>query len=186
VFPGVRRPPGGRYDTTIKKRRYSAVHKAIIDDNESPRHIWCFLAIDRPYNGPNWKASGLSAYEVAHIFAHKESEIRIERQFFREFQEGLLPFGDFSCPCNSVLLPKGTARPTDTSMTVKAIFYQRYIDLYTEEPLRGRQKFDASLVPEWYNSLSWNEPKLPFDWEIKIDHLLEYRRNTLTRILSAI
>jgi hypothetical protein len=177
LYPGVRRPPR---DADVKKREYSEIYKAIIDDNEIPRHIWCFLEINRSYAGNNWKNSGLSAYELAHIFAHKESEIRVEQPFFREIYPDLRPYGDFSCARNVILLPKGTVRPTDNSPIIKAAFYQRYFDLYGETPLRGRYGFKSSLVPDWYADLVWNAPFLPMDWEPKIENLLKHRMNLIT------
>src|SRR5690242_19687703 len=73
VFPGVRRYIGKEKQSMVK-RAYHPVGKAIIEDNEFPRHLWCFLEFGRPYSGPNWKTSGLSQYEVAHVFAHKHDE----------------------------------------------------------------------------------------------------------------
>ena len=106
-----------------KKNAYNEEYKAIIDDNTFPRHLWCFLANGKTYSGPNWKNSGLGEFELAHVFTHKESEIDFEKQFFKCVREALYPYGDFSCACNVVLLPKGTVRPTDNSITIKAAFF---------------------------------------------------------------
>ena len=119
VFPGVRR----YVNSEGKKRAYNAEYRAIIDDNEFPRHIWCFLENGKTYNGSNWKATGLNQFELAHIFTHKETEIEFEKPFFSNVDVGLFPYGEFSCACNVILLPKGTVRPTDNSETIKAAFY---------------------------------------------------------------
>lgn len=180
VFPSVRRFISGKGD----KKIYNIAYKAIIDDNTFPRHIWCFLKNGKTYNGPNWRDSGLGEFELAHVFTHKESEIQFEKQFFREVQEGLFPYGDFSCACNVVLLPKGTVRPTDNSTAIKAAFYKRYIDLYGETPLNGRRGFNETLVPDWYDELVWNEPPLPENWESGVEKLLAYRTARITSLLK--
>lgn len=181
VFPGVKRYVSGKG----KKRAYNPEYFAILDDNTFPRHLWCFLGNGRAYSGPNWKNLRLSDFELAHIFTHKESELHLERSYFDETQDDLLPYGDFSCACNITLLPKGTVRPTDNSTIVKAIFYKRYIDLYGENPLAGRIGFKSELVPDWYDDLNWNEPVLPVNWERNTEALLQYRTSRITHILQS-
>jgi hypothetical protein len=183
VFPGVRRYVGKERESAIKRSYYPA-GKAIIEDNEFPRHLWCFLEIGRPYSGPNWRTSGLSQYEVAHVFAHKHDEIAFERSFFVEFDEGTSPFGNFTNACNTVLVPKGMGPYTDREPSIKAAFFQRYIELYGESALNGRKGFDRSNVPDWYGELDWKEPVLPIGWEKRIDELIAYRNNTVMRTLS--
>ena len=180
IFPGIRRYVSRKG----KKKAYSLEYKAIIDDNTFPRHIWCFLENGKTYNSSNWRDTGLGEFELAHVFTHKESEVDFEKQFFSTVRDDLYPYGDFSCACNVVLLPKGTVRPTDNSKTIKAAFYKRYIDLYGETPLNGRIGFNESLVPDWYDELNWNDPPLPMEWESNIDKLLEYRTNRITRLLN--
>jgi len=179
VFPGVKRYVSGQG----KKKAFNPEYSAIIDDNTFPRHIWCFLENGKTYNGPNWRGTGLGEFELAHVFTHKESEIEFEKQFFSSVNENLNPSGNFSCACNVVLLPKGTVRPTDNSKTIKAVFFKRYISLYGESPLNGRSGFNDSLVPKWYNELSWNEPPLPPNWEAKIEKLLKYRKKRITELM---
>lgn len=179
LFPGVRRYVSGKG----KKKKYNVDYQAIIDDNTFPRHIWCFLKNGNTYNGPNWQNSGLGEFELAHVFTHKETEVQFERQFFREMDESLFPYGDFTCACNVVLLPKGTVRPTDNSRTIKAVFYKRYIDLYGEKPLNGRRGFHETLLPDWYDDLIWNTPVLPGNWEVSVEKLLAYRTKRITHLL---
>jgi len=180
VFPGTRRYVSGQG----KKKTYNPEYSAIIDDNTFPRHLWCFLENGKTYNGPNWRDSGLGEFELAHVFTHKESELEFEKVFFETVCNDLNPFGDFSCACNVVLLPKGTVRPTDNSKSIKAAFYMRYIDLYGESPLNGRTGFKESIVPDWYSELVWNEPPLPINWKEKVNKLLNYRTQRLTGLLS--
>ena len=182
VFPGVRRYVGGQGN----KKQYNKEYKAIIDDNTFPRHLWCFLVNNKTYNGPNWKESGLNQYELAHIFTHKKSELEFEKEFFRKFNNQIHPHGDFTCACNIIILPKGTVRPTDNSKNIKAIFYKRYIQLYGETPLQGRNEFISSKVPDWYNHLNWNEPFCPTDWEERVNNLLKYRTQRLRQIIENI
>ncbi|HDM8170192.1 TPA: hypothetical protein P0E23_002812 [Vibrio harveyi] len=180
VFPGVKRYVSGQG----KKRAFNPEYSAIIDDNTFPRHLWCFLENGRTYNGPSWQKSGLNQFELAHIFTHKSSELDLERAFFDTVNDDLRPFGDFSCAGNITLLPKGTVRPTDNSPAIKAVFYQRFISLYGESLLNGRSGFKAELVPDWYPTLRWNEPPLPYEWERRTDLLLAYRTKRVTEIMT--
>lgn len=180
VFPGVRRWVNGQG----AKRKFNPRYSAILDDNIFPRHLWCFVAGGRPYSGPSWKSLRLAEFELAHVFSHKANELTTEAAFFEDFDHGLLPLGDFSCACNTVLLPKGTVRPTDNSATLKGIFYRRYVELYGERPLQGRSGFLRERVPSWYDSLLWNEPRLHRDWKSRVDSLLDYRTRTIARILA--
>jgi len=180
VFPGVKRYIRGQGN----KFKYNEKYKAILDDNAFPRHIWCFLINGKTYNGPNWKITGLEQYEIAHIFSHKDSELEIEQKYFSSMRNGMRPYGDFTCAANTVLLPKGTVRPTDNSTLLKSIFYKRYIELYGESTLGGRQGFKMELTPSWYSDLKWNDPVLPDNWKYKVDRLLEYRKNRITEIMK--
>ena len=182
VFPGVRRYISGQG----QKNQYNKEYKAIIDDNTFPRHLWCFLVNNKTYNGPNWKESGLNQYELAHIFTHKQTELEFETIFFNKFDSQIHPHGDFTCACNIVLLPKGTVRPTDNSQVIKSIFYKRYIDLYGESPLQGRNEFISRKVPDWYDQLKWNEPFCPANWEERVNNLLEYRTQRLAQLIENI
>lgn len=180
IFPGVRRYVSGKGN----RRKYDPAYKAIIDGNEFPRHLWCYLSNRKTYNGPNWKETGLNAFELAHVFTHKKSEIEFESRFFEKVDSGLSPYGDFTCACNVVLLSKGMVRPTDNSSVIKSVFYRRYIELYGEEPLNGRSGFKTERVPGWYTSLTWNEPYKPSDWQSKISDLMAYRKNRISKILQ--
>ena len=180
VFPGVRRYVNSRG----KKRAYSHNDRAILDDNAFPRHLWCFLLNGTAYSSPAWKKTGLNEFELAHVFSHKQSEVSLEFSFFEIFDPGLLPYGDFTCAANVILLPKGSVRPTDNSTVIKSVFYKRYIDLYGENTLIGRSGFKEENVPTWYSSLSWNDPILPPDWSEKVDRLMRYRKDTIARIMK--
>lgn len=180
VFPGVRRYESGKG----QRKKYNAEFSAIIDDNTFPRHLWCYLENGKGYSGPNWKATNLSEFELAHIFSHKARELEFESAYFDDVDQELVPYGEFTCVCNVILLPKGTVRPTDNSKAIKSAFYKRYIDLYGEEPLNGRKGFRHELVPDWYNSLTWIEPQLPPNWEDNLERLLKYRTKRITHLLN--
>ena len=182
VFPGVRRYVNGRGNL----RSYDKDERAIIDDNNFPRHLWCFLENGKAYSGPNWRDSGLGEFELAHIFTHKESELDSESRFFLDIKQGLQPHGEFTCAANVVLLPKGVVRPTDESSMIKAAFFKRYVELYGETPLNGRSGFEDSLIPEWYRELQWNKQQLPPKWESNIENLLKYRTKRIGDILGRI
>jgi hypothetical protein len=182
VFPGVRRYVSGRGT----RQAFNPELGAIIDDNAFPRHIWCYLDSGKGYSGPLWRDSGFGEFELAHTFGHKASETQLERQFFAHVRTDLNPYGDFTCACNVALLPKGTVRPTDNSNVAKAVFFRRYIQLYGESPLNGRSGFNGALVPDWYASLTWNEPPLPADWRRKVEALLRYRTKRISALMGSI
>jgi len=180
VFPGIRRYISGEG----QRKKYNIEYKAIIDDNTFPRHIWCFLINGKPYTGSNWTNTNLNEFELAHIFTHKKPEKKeIERFFFKEFDDKILPYGAFTSAANVVLLPKGTVRPTDNSEVLKSVFYKRHIELYGENTLSGRKGFVEDKV-DWYADVTWNDPFLPNDWKKNIDKLLEYRRKRITEIMQ--
>lgn len=175
VFPGVR-----RWDTQKgDKNKYDIKYKAIIDDNNFPRRVWCYL-----YNGKvsGWK--NFEEFELAHIFAHKEVETNTEKCYFKNFDDKKSPFAQFTSAANVVLLPKGTVRPTDNSTVIKLIFYKRHIDLYGEGTLNGRSGFRYDSVPDWYSELEWNIPLKPDNWKQNIDDLLDYRNKRILDILK--
>jgi hypothetical protein len=182
VFPGVRRYVSNHKDVT---KTYNDAYEAIVDDNVFPRYIWCYLLGGKGYSSPMYKKTGLDAFELAHIFDHKETEINDEKEYFETVEKDLLPYGEFTSAANVVLLPKGTVRPTDNSTALKSIFYRRYIDLYGEETLRGRKGFIQSRVPSWYADIKWNAPLLPEGWKTNIDALLAYRKDKITSIMAA-
>ena len=179
VFPGVKRNIGGKE----KKEKYNSKEKAILDINSFPRHIWSFLVNGKCASGPNWKETGLNEFELAHIFAHKESETTDEEKYFKKIKNIQL-YSQFTSAANVILLPKGTVRPTDNSTKMKLIFYKRHIELYEDIPLSIRKGFKEDLVPKWYSNIKWNKPFRPNDWRIKIDKLLEYRKERIKKILG--
>lgn len=180
VFPGVRRYVSAKGN----KRKYNKSYKAIIDDNEFPRNLWCYLSNGKAYSGPSWKETGLSEFELAHVFTHKESEIDLESKFFYKTDPKLLPYANFTCACNIILLPKGTVRPTDNSEIIKSVFYKRYIELYGEDTISGRFGFKEECLPKWYQSMIWNEPVKPNDWHDKAKKLMSYRKKRLAEIIQ--
>jgi hypothetical protein len=180
VFPGVRRFVG-----RVKKKqllKYVPKEGCIIDDNRFPRNLWTFLAIGEHYTGPNWKNSGLSAFELAHIFSHKHEKQELEWEVFKEHEKKLKPYGLFTCASNTVLIPKGFAKPTDGLPAVRVAFFKRHIDLYGEESLRGLRSLDPDAIPGWYGDLEWNEPILPPGWEENVEKLTAFRFERLTKL----
>lgn len=183
VFPGVRRYVNGRGRT----KAFNPSEEAILDDNVFPRHLWCHLMAGKAYSGPAWKETGLNGFELAHVFSHKPAtEDELEKCFFDDYDEGIVPFGNFTCAANVVLLPKGTVRPTDNSSLIKSVFYKRHMDLYGEGTLDGRSAFRHDDLPDWYDALRWNVPVKPPDWRANINRLLEYRKKTITRLIDKV
>ena len=186
VFPGVKR----RVARRGKRFEYNPEERAILDGNRFPRHLWAYLVSGRGYSARMWEDTHLGEFELAHVFAHKEDEIEVEKKFFDKdkFDACVEPYGNFTCAANVVLLPKGTVRPTDNSETIKSVFFKRYIDLYEdvygETPLNGRGGFKHAEVPGWYEELQWNEPVLPDNWEKAIDGLLKYRTQRVRALLN--
>jgi len=182
VFPGVRRFIGRL--NPKEKRKYVRSQKAIIDDNEFPRHFWAFLSAGVAYSGPSWKRTRLNDFELAHVFAHKIDERRIEQDVFEKVGTTVSPDGLFTCASNVILVPKGLAKPTDHLQSVKRAFFKRYVALYDEDVLPGLADLKDAEIPSWYGQLEWSEPILPDGWKQNIEKLRKYRFGRLLGIFS--
>lgn len=178
VFPGVRRHINSEKQGTWKNN-INPNDNTILNDNTFPRHIWAFLTMNKPYEGNMWKISGLSDFELAHIFGHKVDEKQLEKEVFKYYDESKLPYSYFTSASNVVLIPNGLMKPTDKFKSIKIVFYKRHIDLYGNN-LNAESQFDNRFVPSWYDEIKWNEPVLPDNWEIKVENLLKYRKKVLT------
>ncbi len=184
VFPGVRRFVGRLNKKELLK--FVPHESCIIDDNRFPRHLWTYIAIGAGYSGARWKDCGFSDFELAHIFSHKPDGRELENSVFKYFDPTASPYGLFTCAANVVLVPKGFAKPTDGLTAIRIAFFKRYIELYGEKSLPGYTGLKQELVPEWYESLEWNEPILPENWEEHVDLLLKYRQKRLTKLFVSI
>ncbi|KAA6336016.1 hypothetical protein EZS27_015791 [termite gut metagenome] len=181
VFPGVRRPIN-KEKIESWKNNINLGDNIILNDNTIPRHIWAFLSMNRPYSGGEkgmWSESGLSKFELAHIFGHKEDEKGLESEVFSRYDNTKLPYALFTSASNTVLIPNGLMKPTDKCRSIKLAFYKRYIDLYGNN-LYTEKGFDETLVPGWYSEIKWLNPILPENWEKRIDNLLKYRKEYLS------
>ncbi len=182
LFPGIRRPINKeKEDFKQWKNAINEKDGTIFNDNTYPRHIWTYLSLNKGYSGGargTWAKSGLEAFELAHIFGHKEDEKGLEKKVFKQFNSNLKPYSLFTSVSNVVLIPKGLTKPTDHMDIIKICFYKRHLDLYGNN-LIGLDAFDESLIPEWYNEIKWLDPILPFDWKDKIDNVLKYRNKHL-------
>ena len=125
-----------------------------------------------------WSRSGLSNFELAHVFGHKTDERTFEKKTFLSFDDTLNPYGLFTSASNVVLIPKGFAKPTDSMQSIKVCFYKRHLELYGNN-IVGLDHFDDSKVPTWYSEIKWLDPVLPSDWKTRIDNLLQYREKYL-------
>ena len=182
VFPGVRRFVGRLNKKELLK--YVPAKRTIIDDNRLPRHLWTFLAAGVAYSGPSWKTTGLGEFELAHIFAHKSDERKVEQNVFEHVDETVSPDGLFTCASNVVLVPKGLAKPTDHLKSVKRAFFKRYVSLYGEEILPGISELKDTEIPSWYSRLEWSEPVLPDGWKQNLEKLREYRFRRLRGLFA--
>ena len=186
VFPGFRRPINnekkGKWKNNVLEK-----DGTILNDNTFPRHIWAHLAENKAYSGGTagmWSSSGLSNFELAHIFNHKQDERDFEKSIFKQFDDNIEPYGLFTSASNIVLIPKGFAKPTDHMKSVKICFYKRHLELYGNNII-GLSDLDEALVPSWYSEIKWLDPILPSDWKIRIDNLLNYRKNYLRKKYQA-
>ena len=182
IFPGFRRLVN-KEKTGKWKNNVNHKDGTILNDNTFPRHIWAYLTMNKAYSGGvsgMWSKSGLSKFELAHIFSHKQNERTLEKEVFTEVDENIEPYGLFTSASNVVLIPKGFAKPTDQMKTVKICFYKRHLELYGNNII-GLKDFNENHVPDWYDEIKWLNPELPCDWEAKIDNLLKYRENYLRK-----
>ncbi len=186
VFPGFRRPINSEKKGTWKNNVFEK-DGTILNDNTFPRHIWAYLSENKAYSGGTsgmWSSSGLSNFELAHIFSHKQDERDFEKNVFRQITDNTEPYGLFTSASNIVLIPKGFAKPTDHMKSVKICFYKRHLELYGNNII-GLSGFDETLVPSWYSEIVWLEPILPHDWKVRINNLLDYRKKYLHKKYQA-
>ncbi len=179
VFPGFRRPINKEKTKQWKNNVYTQ-DGTILNDNTFPRHIWAYLSMNKAYSGGAkgmWSASGLDKFELAHVFSHKQDERQLEKNTFSEFSNKQEPYGLFTSASNTVLIPKGFAKPTDHMVSIKQCFYKRHLELYGNNII-GLNGFNDN-IPSWYPDINWLDPVLPVNWEIKINNLLKYREKYL-------
>lgn len=190
VFPFVRRHTAqeGSYNNgRFNRLKFYRRESRILDDNEIPRNLWTFLAKGGCYNADRWRDSGLSKFELAHIFNHKwAGNTEAMDSFFvdpkEDFHEAEYMFSSAS---NVVLIPKGMAKPTDGLQLVQKMFFQRAMDLYGNTIFRSRPDYRLSEEEaRLYESLKWLAPYRPDDWEDKLAHLNEYRIERIRGILA--
>jgi len=182
VFPGYRRPIN-KEKTRGWKNKINDVDGTILNDNTFPRHVWAYLSVNKAYSGGTsgtWSSSGLSKFELAHVFGHKQDERGLEKKVFIEFEDKAEPYGLFTSASNVVLIPRGFAKPTDHMESIKVCYYKRHIDLYGNNII-GLNNLNEKYVPAWYEDIKWFEPLLPVDWKRKIDKLIIYRESHLEK-----
>ena len=183
VFPGTRRPVNNEISEKNWKNNVYHADGTILNDNTYPRHIWTYLAMNKGYSGGgsgSWGESGLSQFELAHVFAHKQDERQLEKKTFSNFKSSVKPYGMFTSASNVVLIPKGLAKPTDGLESVQKCFFKRHLELYGHN-MPGLGKFDEALIPEWYGNIKWLPYEAPRDWERRITNLLNYREEHLVK-----
>lgn len=184
VYPGVRRK-SGTSEKNYDRGKYYPAAKAIIDENERVRHFWTFLVLGKSYTNDNYKRGGLDKFELAHILAHKASNMKVDSGLFTEVPNGAdeKHHGLFTCASNVALVPKGMAKPSEMGL-VRAAVFKRYFELYSYEFAGGLKGFVLPEKLKWYKKLEWLDPVKPDDWKDRIDMLDEARRGWLDRILS--
>ena len=185
VFPGVRRPSCDA-ERKLKKFRYHEAAKAILDDNSFPRQLWSFLCTGKKHShgGQHWKNSGLGEFELAHVLPHKAYEMPAIKDWFVSKPDADALHGLFTCAANVILLPKGMARPTDGTAGIRIAVFKRYFDLYNETYAGG---FGGLKLPErltWVDTLQWNAPIEPPDWEMRIAELDKFRKDEIRSLLT--
>ena len=151
---------------------------SIVNDPAFPKHIWTFLAMNKPYDEKMWKSSGLADFGLAHIFGYQAEEKYLEQKVFQTDDAGKQPESYFTSASNTVLIPNDFLPLMDTFETVKIAFYKRHIDLYGKHSAIA-SGLDERYIPDWYEDIKWNPPLLPDNWQHKTDNLLAYRRRIL-------
>jgi hypothetical protein len=186
AFPGIRRM-AEKSERAMRPQKYHASFKCILDVNWFPREIWSFICTGKRYTASNWAQSGLGNFELAHLIPHKPSETKQVRDFFDKVPgnlDGKYPLGLYTCVANTVLLPKGAARPTDGMSVIRAAFLARYRDLYGAARMGGFKGFRLPETISWYRELPWNEPWEPENWKARAEAFDKFRRNRLDTLIN--
>jgi hypothetical protein len=180
VYPGVRR----RIISEKKKNMKSELSsdKMILDENNYPRHIWSNISTGTKYSSSSWHKNNLNTFEMAHVFAHKDSEVVSQNNYYRDSNSKMNPSALFTSASNVILVPKGLAKPTDKLPLVQHILFTRIIELYgcfVSYPNLKKSVIDPE-IQEIYQNMEWNEFYYPDNWKDNLDNLFSSRIDLLT------
>lgn len=183
AFPGVRRYAGGLEIAIVRKRASAGdtqVEKALkLDDNDYPKQLWSFV-----FRGAPFSKFGPDSYSLAHLADHKVHGNRY-RDDFEVLDNAHTLHGLFTCPSNTVYIPRNLIKPTDFEGTLRSLLLRRAQVLYGEFcnifPPFLRMSQDCS--PEWNQSaFKWAEP---VGSTKHIQAFLEFRKTRLNKLFEA-
>lgn len=175
AFPGARRRVGRRQ---VENGLSEALDP---DGNTYPKQLWSFV-----FQGKPFKKKGPKDYALAHLADHKRHKHRLfeECDLLVAEQEFCFPFGLYSCPTNTVFLPKELMRPTDFSYSLRNLLQRKAQALYGDicNLLPPTLAFKPAPSEAWaLKNFDWRAPVGTLD---HIKAFLEFRKATMERFFK--
>lgn len=162
AFAGVR-----RYAGSEEIARYRGHKEAVkdlppgalrLDDNDFPKHLWSFILRGKPF-----QKFGPKGYSLAHLADHKVHQNRAAEGFKLQDAaaiEGRL-FGLYTCPTNTVYVPRSFLKPTDFNRSIRGLLIRRAHDLYGSfcSIVPPFMEVRPNTDPDWdISQFVWSEP----------------------------
>ena len=162
AFPGVRRYAGSEEIAIYRGHKAAEAGPPPgalrLDDNDFPKHLWSFVLRGRPF-----QKFGPEGYNLAHLADHKDHQNRAAVDF--ELAEAADVHGRlsglYSCPTNTVYVPRSFLKPTDFNGKIRQLLIRRAQDLYGAHcaivpPI---MKIRSGIDSEWdTGNFKWSTP----------------------------
>jgi hypothetical protein len=185
AFPGVRRYAGS-LEIAIFRKHASAGNAQVadaiaLDDNDYPKQLWSFVFRGAPYS-----KSGPDSYSLAHLADHKVHGNRYPEDFHVLESEPVHSLhGLYTCPSNTIYIPRSLIKPTDFDATMRSLLLRRAQELYGEfcNILPPFLNVPNDCRPDWNQSaFKWAEP---VGSTTHIQAFLAFRKTRLDRLFKA-
>lgn len=184
AFAGVRRYAGS--EEIARYRGHKEAGKDLpqgalrLDDNDFPKHLWSFVLRGKPF-----QKFGPTGYSLAHLADHKVHQNRAAEGFKLQDAaaiEGRL-FGLYTCPTNTVYVPRSFLKPTDFNSSIRGLLIRRAHDLYGSfcSIVPPFMEVRPNTDPDWdIIQFVWSEPVGDMT---HVAEFLEFRAKQLTALM---
>ena len=178
AFPGIRRYVGKERDGFRQRTPDDCL---ALDDNDCPKHLWCFALTGKPF-----RKRGPAGYHLAHLLGHQEYRNRWRDELDGADLVAGTPklFGLYASAANAAYVPKASLDPTDASSKLRRVMQGRALSLYGDV---------CRLVPPPLgikpgDDPAWDEDEFPWSAPVgdlgHADAFLEIRRNEIEDLFA--
>ena len=178
AFPGVRRYEGSSEIAQYRGRMAASSppkYALRLDDNDYPKQLWTFACC-----GGAFRKLGPSGYALAHIVLHKSwGEGRSDREPSQQ-----APYGLYTSAANTAFIANAMIRPTDSSLTLRALLFSRATQLYSGvwNLLPPGLSVDVADIADWsLDRFDWPEP---VGDQRRTQLFLTFRNTEIERLLA--